>query len=182
MAASRIPHGSICLLIAGRISPIAWRSLPRWSSISTAALAEIIDLLKKTGELDNTLIVFTSDNGACYEWGPLLDLTCKAGRESRISTRAKTSKRSAGRARITRWGSAWSCLSNTPLRMYKHYNHEGGNCSPSSPIGPEGIAQPDRWVRTPMHLFDLMPTPCAKSPMPNIRKRATGNAFTRKRG
>jgi arylsulfatase len=44
--------------------------------------------------------------------------------------------------------------------MYKHYNHEGGNCSPFIAHWPEGIDQPDRWVRDPMHLFDIMPTLC----------------------
>ena len=42
----------------------------------------------------------------------------------------------------------------------QHYNHEGGNCSPFIAHWPEGIVQPDRWVRTPMHLFDIMPTLC----------------------
>ena len=45
--------------------------------------------------------------------------------------------------------------------MYKHFNHEGGNCSPLIAHWPKGIKQPNRWVRTPIHLIDLMPTICA---------------------
>ena len=44
--------------------------------------------------------------------------------------------------------------------MYKHYNHEGGNCSPFLAHWPDGIKQPGRWVRHPIHLFDIMPTLC----------------------
>ena len=55
-------------------------------------------------------------------------------------------------------GSAWSCLSNTPLRMYKHFNHEGGNCSPLLVHWPKGIIDTDRWIRSPVHLIDFMPT------------------------
>jgi arylsulfatase len=55
-------------------------------------------------------------------------------------------------------GSAWSCLSNTPLRMYKHFNHEGGNCSPLIAFWPQGINKSNRWVRSPVHLIDIMPT------------------------
>ena len=33
-------------------------------------IGKILSLLEKGGDLENTLILFTSDNGACYEWGP----------------------------------------------------------------------------------------------------------------
>ncbi len=45
--------------------------------------------------------------------------------------------------------------------MYKHFNHEGGHCSPLIAHWPAGIESPDRWVRTPVHLFDYMKTICA---------------------
>ena len=33
-------------------------------------IGRILSLLEKGGDLENTLLLFTSDNGACYEWGP----------------------------------------------------------------------------------------------------------------
>ncbi|MCA9015100.1 MAG: sulfatase-like hydrolase/transferase, partial [Planctomycetaceae bacterium] len=33
-------------------------------------VGQIVDHLKKTEDFENTLILFLSDNGACYEWGP----------------------------------------------------------------------------------------------------------------
>jgi arylsulfatase len=42
--------------------------------------------------------------------------------------------------------------------MYKHFNHEGGNCSPLLAHWPKGISKPNRWVRSPVHLIDVMPT------------------------
>ena len=33
-------------------------------------IGRIVERLEESGELDDTLILFTSDNGACYEWGP----------------------------------------------------------------------------------------------------------------
>ena len=122
-------------------------------------VGRIVALLEKTGQLDNTLIAFTSDNGACYEWGPFgFDVQSRAG-ITHLHT-GEDLQKIGGPGTYHSVGSAWSCLSNTPLRMYKHYNHEGGNCSPFIAHWPEGIARPDRWVRTPMHLFDLMPTLC----------------------
>ncbi len=33
-------------------------------------LGRVVQGLKAAGEFENTLIVFTSDNGACFEWDP----------------------------------------------------------------------------------------------------------------
>ena len=122
-------------------------------------IGHIIKHLKATGELDNTLIMLTSDNGACYEWGPYgFDNVSRRG----INTLHKGNKLNeiGQKGTYHSVGSAWSCLSNTPLRMYKHFNHEGGNCSPLLAFWPKGIKNNNRWVRTPTHLIDIMPTLC----------------------
>ena len=58
------------------------------------------------------------------------------------------------------YGSAWANLCNTPFRLYKHFTHEGGIAVPMIAHWPRGIAAPDRWVREPVHVMDLMPTIC----------------------
>lgn len=122
-------------------------------------VGRMIDLLEESGELDNTLIMFTSDNGACYEWGPFgFDEFSRRGITHLHTGEDLENVGSPGTYHSV--GSAWSCLSNTPLRMYKHFNHEGGNCCPFIAHWPQGINQPDRWVREPMHLFDVMSTLC----------------------
>jgi len=122
-------------------------------------IGRIIRHLKQSGELDNTLIVFTSDNGACYEWGPFgFDEHSRKG--ITVLHRGAELKKIGGPGTYHSVGSGWACLSNTPLRMYKHFNFEGGNCSPLIVFWPKGIKKPDRWVRTPVHLIDIMPTLC----------------------
>ena len=120
-------------------------------------IGRIITKLKEQGELQNTLILFTSDNGACYEWGPFgFDRSSRQGYTK--LHQGEELKKVGGPGTYHSVGSGWSCLSNTPLRMYKHFNHEGGNCSPLIAHWPDGIRKPDQWVRSPVHLIDFMPT------------------------
>ena len=120
-------------------------------------IGRILSLLEKTGDLENTLILFTSDNGACYEWGPFgFDQSSRKGFTK--LHQGKELQNVGGPGTYHSVGSAWSCLSNTPLRMYKHFNHEGGNCSPLLVHWPKGIIDNDRWIRSPVHLIDFMPT------------------------
>ena len=58
------------------------------------------------------------------------------------------------------YGSGWANLGNTPFKLYKHFCHEGGNCTPLIAHWPAGIARPDRWIREPVNLIDVMPTLC----------------------
>ncbi len=122
-------------------------------------IGRILAFLEKTKQLDNTLILLTSDNGACYEWGPFgFDGPSRRGKT--ILHAGKELDKVGGPETHHSVGSAWANLSNTPLRMYKHFNHEGGNCSPLIAHWPQGIKNPNRWVHTPVHFIDIMPTLC----------------------
>ena len=120
-------------------------------------IGKIIDKLEAQGELDNTLIMITSDNGACYEWGPFgFDVHNHV--VGAVLHEARFPPKMGLKGTYHSVGSGWANLSNTPFRLYKHFNHEGGNCSPLITHWPNGIKKPNRWVRTPVHLIDFMPT------------------------
>jgi arylsulfatase A-like enzyme len=143
---------------------------PQWSSLSDerredldsimAAYAGCIDSidqnigkltrhLKSLGELDNTVIFFLSDNGACQEGGVL-------GQGSEEMVKNPPLETTAG----VRLGLAWANACNTPFRLYKHFVHEGGACTPMIASWPNGIPKDEEgsFVRHVAYLPDFMAT------------------------
>ncbi len=105
--------------------------------------------LESLGKLDNTLIFFLSDNGACQEGGQLGRFEEGWEKNSPLET-----------TEGIRQGLAWANASNTPFRLYKHFLHEGGACTPMIAFWPNGIAAKDRgsFVRQFGYLPDFMAT------------------------
>ena len=120
-------------------------------------IGRILTRLEKEGELDNTLIVVLSDNGACYEWGPYgFD-----GPSRKAITKLHTGdelRLIGGPGTWHAYGSAWANLGNTPLRLYKHFTHEGGISTPFIAHWPKGIKPRPGFIREPSHLVDILPT------------------------
>lgn len=123
-------------------------------------MGRIIEYLKKIGAYDNTVIMLTSDNGACYEWGPFgFDGVSRKGEQ--ILHKGEQLKEIGAPGTHSSYGSAWANLGNTPLRLYKHFTHEGGVASPFIVHWPDGIKKnKGSWVRESIHLIDVMPTLC----------------------
>jgi len=120
-------------------------------------IGRIIDDLEENGELDNTIIAFLSDNGACYEWGPFgFDGRSRLGKTTLHSGEQLADIGQSGTH--SSYGSGWANLGNTPLSMYKHFCHEGGIASPLILHWPKGIAKKEGYVKTPSHLVDIVPT------------------------
>jgi arylsulfatase A-like enzyme len=134
----------------------AWSELSaeqqRWEAERMAAFAgmfdcldqnigRLVDHLKQTGELDNTIIMFCSDNGACpFErtrgqefrpWDPQSYWTYDKG---------------------------WAHVGNTPFRWYKQNQHEGGITSPMIVSWPGLQTSPGSVTDQPAHLIDFMAT------------------------
>jgi arylsulfatase A-like enzyme len=112
--------------------------------------------LRARGELDHTLIMFLSDNGACAEWDPFgFDVSSSP---NNMLHRGDELERMGSRGTYHSVGSGWANASNTPWRMYKHYSHEGGISTPCIVRWPAGFRRRNVIESAPAHLIDLMPT------------------------
>ncbi len=145
-------------------------------------LGRLIADLRASNELDNTLVMFLSDNGACAEWEPFgFEMQATAFPQPGIGlnqgTQALPNKlyqgqeldRLGGPGSLPSYGSAWANACNTPWRLYKHYGHEGGIATPFIAHWPAAIhdlklpgESGNDSVGTlrhdPAHLIDLLPT------------------------
>jgi arylsulfatase len=125
-------------------------------------IGRLIATLEKQNQLDNTLILFLHDNGACAEGmgstGNAIHFPAKT-RDGRTVTRGNLPHLMPGpRDTYQSYGIEWANASNTPFRLYKHWVHEGGISSPLIAHWPAALKNPGTVNSTPGHLIDVMAT------------------------
>jgi arylsulfatase A-like enzyme len=114
----------------------------------------LIDLLKASGQYDNTLIVFLSDNGAeghYLEWGldPLVAWSKECCDNSLDNMGAANS--------YLMLGPAWARVAMAPFRMFKGFTSEGGIRVPAFVHFPAEFSG-GRSSDALLHVTDIMPT------------------------
>ncbi len=114
-------------------------------------IGRVIEHLEKIGELDNTLLVFLSDNGGTKETG----LFGIKGKENTVKNYEEWARAGGW---TSSYGQGWANLSNVPFRRYKRENHEGGTSAPFIAHWPNGIEAKGELRHQVAHLIDLMPT------------------------
>jgi arylsulfatase A-like enzyme len=131
-------------------------------------IGRLLDALRETGRLDNTLILFLADNGGCAEViGPRGEKIFNPWRASgREFTRDGRPVRYGNQPDIVpgpedtyaSYGRAWANLSNTPFRKYKVWTHEGGISTPFIVHWPAGLTARNELRHQPAQLPDVMAT------------------------
>jgi arylsulfatase len=119
-------------------------------------IGRVVADLERHGELDNTLILFLSDNGACAEWDPF-GFDGKSGPENVLHTGAMIDTM-GGPGSYMSYGSGWANAGNTPFRMYKHDCHEGGIRTPLIVHWPRSISDRGAYRDQVGHIIDVMAT------------------------
>ena len=117
-------------------------------------LGRVFDALRETGRFDNTLILFLSDNGASDE--TIQGVDTLFGYFERGGTRPEVMPGPPDT--YASFGPEWANASNTPLRLYKKWNHEGGVATPLIAHWPEGITDVGGLRHEPGHVIDFMST------------------------
>lgn len=104
-------------------------------------IGEILKKIDAMVKLENTLVLFMSDNGSSAE-------VVNIPGNGKIGT-------------VGQWtslGKNWANVSNTPFRYYKNYSFEGGINTPMIVCWPSTIKAKNAISRFPGHFIDIMPT------------------------
>jgi arylsulfatase A-like enzyme len=121
-------------------------------------IGRLVAFLEELGELDNTLLLVTSDNGASSEGGPrgFQDPWTSGSPTDDLTEAALNAWGGPDTFPHYAWGWAWA--GNTPLRRWKRYVHEGGIADPLIVHWPDRIAAPGAIRGQYTHVTDIAPT------------------------
>lgn len=118
-----------------------------------AQIGRVIEHLKQSGQYDNTVVIFMSDNGA--DGNTVLD---EGETRAWAHKHRDNSYENTGRpGSFVEYGPGWAQVGSTPFNLYKAFMYEGGISVPSIMRVPGGKRQGE-FVRAPAHVTDIAPT------------------------
>ncbi|MGZ6913655.1 MAG: arylsulfatase, partial [Acidimicrobiia bacterium] len=132
-----------------------------YSSYTDHEVGRLIDYLEKTGELDNTLIVWISDNGASGEGGPNGSVNENKffnGVMDDMEENLKLVDVLGSPDTYNHYSTGWALAFNTPCKMFKRHTWEGGVADPMVVHWPKGIKAKGEIRDQYAHCSDIVPT------------------------
>jgi arylsulfatase A-like enzyme len=131
-------------------------------SYTDAQIGRILDYLEETGQLDNTIIVVISDNGASGEGGPNGSVNEGKFFNGYIDTVEESMKlfdHLGGPDTYNHYPIGWAMAFNTPYKLYKRYaSHEGGIADTAIISWPNGVAAHGEVRDNYVNVCDITPT------------------------
>ncbi len=130
-------------------------------SHADAQVGRVVDFVQQLGDLDDTIVMVLSDNGASSEGGPVGSLNDARVWNGLPRTVAEAVERidEIGGPRVHNnypWG--WTVAGNTPFKRWKRETHEGGVADPLIVHWPNGISARGDIRRQYVHAIDIAPT------------------------
>ena len=137
-------------------------------------IGRLLQYLEKTGKLDNTFIVFISDNGA--DGNSPIDLP---GNKEWLTRDFDNSLQNLGhKGSYADYGAQWAQVSSTPYPLFKGFTNEGGIRAPAI-ISAKMLKQAHlqgTLNQDVVHVMDLMPTLLDLAGVPALGKTFQGRA------
>jgi arylsulfatase A-like enzyme len=124
-------------------------------------IGRVVSFLEELGELENTLLIVVSDNGASSEGGAagsINDLRLWNAHPAGVREMVSRIDELGGPTLHNNYPWGWTMAGNTPLRRWKREVHEGGIADPCIVHFPERIAARGAIRRQFVHAIDIAPT------------------------
>ncbi len=131
-------------------------------SYTDEQIGRILDYLEESGQLDNTIIVVISDNGASGEGGPngsVNEVKFFNGYIDTVEESIRHIDHLGGPDTYPHYSIGWAMAFNTPYKLYKRYaSHEGGIADTAIISWPNGIKAHGEVRDNYVNVSDITPT------------------------
>ncbi|MGQ0509560.1 MAG: arylsulfatase [Betaproteobacteria bacterium] len=124
-------------------------------------VGRVLSFLERLGELDNTLVLLASDNGASAEGGEhgsFNDCLFPNRIEASVEENLRHLEDWGGIKSYPNYAWGWAWAGNTPLRRWKRYLHQGGMSDPLIVHWPKGVQGRGEVRGQYVHVIDVAPT------------------------
>jgi len=124
-------------------------------------IGRLLGFLEQSGELDNTIVVLVSDNGASGEGGPNGSVNENKffnGIPDSIEENLQYLDVLGSPLTYNHYPNGWAWAFNTPFKLWKRYNFEGGVADPLIISWPRGIRAKGEIRKQYIHATDVVPT------------------------
>jgi arylsulfatase A-like enzyme len=128
-------------------------------------IGRLLDYLEEFGHLENTMVVVVSDNGASGEGGPngsVNEMLFANGIPDTIQANLAMLDELGGTKTYNHYPNGWAMAFNTPFKMWKRYEFNGGTADPciiSWPSARDGATAGQGEIRHQYHhAIDIVPT------------------------
>jgi arylsulfatase len=124
-------------------------------------VGRLLDYLDETGQRDNTLVVVVSDNGASGEGGPngsVNENKIANGIPDDIAENLSKIDDLGGPRTYNHYPTGWAMAFNTPFKMWKRYEFNGGTADPCIISWPKGMKARGEIRHQYHHAIDVAPT------------------------
>ena len=96
-------------------------------------IGRLLDYLEESGQRENTLVILVSDNGASGEGGPdgsVNEMLFANGIPDNIQANLAMLDELGGTKTYNHYPNGWAMAFNTPFKMWKRYEFNGGTSDP----------------------------------------------------
>src|ERR1700729_1412337 len=124
-------------------------------------IGRVLDFLAESHLLDNTLVILVSDNGASGEGGPngsVNENKIANGIPDDLAENLAKIDELGGPRTYNHYPTGWAMAFNTPFKMWKRYEFNGGTADPCIISWPQGMRTRGQVRHHYHHAIDIVPT------------------------
>ena len=124
-------------------------------------IGRLLDFLEETGLREDTIVIVVSDNGASGEGGPVGSVNENLflnGMQDNLEVNLGMLEELGGPKTYGHYPNGWAMAFNTPFKLWKRYNFNGGTADPCVISWPAGMTARGETRDQYHHAIDIVPT------------------------